>query len=149
MKDAAAVDYLRVVAKEFRESGSIKVAAGVDKAAEELLAAAKHLDAIADALGYPRESWRIAGCDTLAHAVKALQDNYIALRDGESRYVGEKPKPLCYVLVNAAGEMYWSEDGCVWSHPGDAEDELIYQGKAEPEAGWRVEPLFISGERST
>ena len=44
-----------------------------------------HLDAIADVIGYPRESWRIAGCDALAHAVKAMQDNYIALRDAARR----------------------------------------------------------------
>ena len=42
-----------------------------------------HLDAIADVIGYPRESWRIAGCDALAHAVKTMQDNYIALREAQ------------------------------------------------------------------
>lgn len=42
------------------------------------------LDAIADVIGYPRESWRIAGCDALAHAVGALQANYIKLRDTPS-----------------------------------------------------------------
>jgi hypothetical protein len=45
------------------------------------------LDAIAKVLGYPRESWRIAGCEFLAHAVRDLQNNYIAQRDA---YAGLK-----------------------------------------------------------
>lgn len=43
--------------------------------------AERQLDAIAEVIGYPKESWRIAGCDTLSHAVAELQRNYIALRD--------------------------------------------------------------------
>jgi hypothetical protein len=42
--------------------------------------AAGQLDAIAKVLGYPVESWRIAGCDFLAHAVRGLQDAYIGLK---------------------------------------------------------------------
>ncbi len=53
------------------------------QARESARSASAHLDAIADVLGYPRESWRISGCDFLAHAVKALQDNYIATRDAQ------------------------------------------------------------------
>jgi hypothetical protein len=39
------------------------------------------LDAISEALDIPKESWRIAGCDVLAHQVKDLMRSYIALRD--------------------------------------------------------------------
>jgi hypothetical protein len=39
------------------------------------------LDAIAKELDVPKESWRIAGCDVLAHQVKDLRRSYIALRD--------------------------------------------------------------------
>ena len=55
-------------------------------------------------------------------------------------------KPVCYVLMNAAGQMYWDEDGCVWSHPGDAEETLTYQQHNEPEAGWRAVPLATAPE---
>lgn len=34
------------------------------------------LDAVAKALGYPVESWRMAGCDVLAHAITDLIRNY-------------------------------------------------------------------------
>ena len=43
------------------------------KALETIADREKKLDAIADILDYPRESWRISGCDNLAHAVKTLQ----------------------------------------------------------------------------
>ena len=48
---------------------------------ERIVNAERQLDAIAEVIGYPKESWRIAGCDTLAHAIGDLQRNYIALRD--------------------------------------------------------------------
>jgi hypothetical protein len=41
----------------------------------------KKLDAIAEALDMPKDSWRIAGCDVLAHQVRDLMRNYLALRD--------------------------------------------------------------------
>ena len=39
------------------------------------------LDAIAKALDMPKDSWRIAGCDVLAHQVRDLMTAYIKLRD--------------------------------------------------------------------
>jgi hypothetical protein len=39
------------------------------------------LDAIAEALDMPKESWRIAGCDVMAHQVRDLLRDYIALRE--------------------------------------------------------------------
>lgn len=48
---------------------------------ERITAAERQLEAIADVIGYPKESWRIAGCDVLSHAIADLQRSYIALRD--------------------------------------------------------------------
>lgn len=41
---------------------------------------ARQLDAVAQALGYPVESWRMAGCYVLAHAVSDLIANYTKLQ---------------------------------------------------------------------
>lgn len=75
------VEFLRTVAKEFRESGSAKVADGVARAAEALRLASMQLNAIAEALDMPKEAWRIAGCDVLAHQVRDLLRNYMVLTD--------------------------------------------------------------------
>jgi hypothetical protein len=45
----------------------------------------KKLDAIAEALGMPKESWRIAGCDVLAHAITDTIAN-------SNRFLGELEK---------------------------------------------------------
>ena len=72
-----------MVTTEFGKDAHTVLDAGIllTKALEAIVDREKKLDAIAGVLDYPRESWRISGCDNLAHAVKTLQDNYIALRD--------------------------------------------------------------------
>lgn len=52
----------------------------------------RQLDAIADALGYHRESWRIAGCDVLAHAVQTLLENYARATQTPSSTRGSEPQ---------------------------------------------------------
>ncbi|MDP2621993.1 MAG: hypothetical protein Q8P46_17770 [Hyphomicrobiales bacterium] len=41
------------------------------------------LDAIAKALDMPKDSWRIAGCDVMAHQIRGLVAAYIKLQDRE------------------------------------------------------------------
>lgn len=51
------------------------------------------LDAISEVLEMPKESWRIAGCDVLAHQVRDLLANYIRLRETVTTAASGEKKP--------------------------------------------------------
>lgn len=58
-------------------------------------------------------------------------------------------EPLCYCLVNAAGDMYWDSESCIWSDPGEADGALDCQQDAEPDAGWRIAALYDAAPSAT
>ena len=68
---------------EFHQDAHTVLEAGImlARALDRIVSAERHLDAISEVLEMPKESWRIAGCDVLAHQVRDLLKGYISLRD--------------------------------------------------------------------
>lgn len=64
------------------------------------------LDAVAEALDHPKRAWRMAGCDVLAHQVRDLLRNYIALRDAPTALSPlAAPKKIYDHIADAVNEV--------------------------------------------